>query len=111
MTRDRGGDVDLTAMPPALVARLRGAWASLPAGDEAAIHGDLHAGNLIWANTGPALIDWDEARRDLPAFDLMGGGPADPPPDPVLARAHLAWEVAVCWAREPARARHLATRL
>jgi Ser/Thr protein kinase RdoA (MazF antagonist) len=45
LTTDRGGDVDLTAMPPSAVTACRAAWRVLP-GPLTVIHGDPCAPNL-----------------------------------------------------------------
>ncbi|MEM9475484.1 MAG: phosphotransferase [Pseudomonadota bacterium] len=102
-----GGDVDLGAMPDAVVLACRAAWANVAGSPEAVVHGDLTPANLIWSDAGPALLDWDECRRDLTLFDRVQvrGGTAED------ERAVLAWEVACCWTREPARARRLAATL
>ncbi len=103
-----GGDVDLGAMPPALVQACRAAWRAMPAGPQSIVHGDLNPGNLLRCADGRiALLDWDECRRDLVVFDL---GQLRTP-DPVEARALLAWEVACSWRIEPNRARRLAQHL
>lgn len=96
----RGGDVDLSALPPALATRCRAAWADLT-GVETCIHADLAVGNVIITPKGPALIDWDEARRDLPVFDLS-------PQDAASHNARMAWEIACSWLMEPDRASALA---
>jgi Ser/Thr protein kinase RdoA (MazF antagonist) len=106
ITGDRGGDVDMTALPADLALACRAAWAAL-SGDDCAIHGDLTPGNVLLTPEGPALLDWDEARCDLPAFDTL----ACAAPDAIITRAHLAWEVACGWRREPGYARALAARL
>ncbi|MEM6888205.1 MAG: phosphotransferase [Pseudomonadota bacterium] len=109
-----GGDVNLARMPVELVAMCRDAWAALlydepeTAALETIIHGDLCPENvLMQPGQPPALIDWDEARRDRAAFDhvYLGHGSA------VLRQAHLAWEVACSWTREPTYARRMAARL
>lgn len=103
-----GGDVDLDAMPPALARACRAAWKAVAAGPDSVVHGDLNPGNLLRCADGRiALLDWDECRRDLVAFDL-GQLRA---PDPAEARALLAWEVACSWQIEPDHARWLAQRL
>ncbi|NJM84354.1 MAG: aminoglycoside phosphotransferase family protein, partial [Tabrizicola sp.] len=73
---------------------------------EAAIHGDVHAGNLLRLGDGRlALIDWEEARLGPVAQDLGYGPGAE-------ARAsHAAAEVSACWRAEPGRARAMARRL
>jgi tRNA A-37 threonylcarbamoyl transferase component Bud32 len=40
----------------------------LPDG-EALCHGDFHPGNIMWAETGPVIIDWETATRGQPAGD------------------------------------------
>ncbi|NQZ73036.1 MAG: phosphotransferase [Dinoroseobacter sp.] len=97
-----GGDVDLSAVPQNLAARLRESLAALPKADMSAIHGDLGLGNLgRGANGGLVLFDWDEARVDDPIFDLEAL-------DEVTRQAKLAWEILCSWQCEPAYARTLA---
>lgn len=103
---DSGGDVDLAAMPAPLAAACRVAWAALQGLPITGIHGDLGLGNLLWTAQGqPALLDWDEARRDAAVFDT---GPCGAELAPPLRRALLAWEMACCWQPEPERAAALA---
>jgi hypothetical protein len=104
MISDHLGDIDLTAMPPHLVAACRAAWAPFADWPTCAIHGDLGPGNVLLTPDGPALIDWDEARRDLPFLDLIYAGQ----PNAAMQRAHRAREIACGWQREPSHARHLA---
>lgn len=107
-TVTRGGDIDLDLMPAPVAQLCREAWGALAGQPRAAVHGDICAGNLLWADDGiPVLLDWDEARRDATLFDLGLLGPVSP----AVARALAAWEVAQCWQIEPARARALARRL
>jgi len=103
-----GGDVDLTLMPKSVATACLAAWAPLLGRREAPIHGDLNSSNLLLGTDGkPVLLDWDEARRDSPLFDI-----APFRPDlPILARARLAWEVAAGWRSEPGYAKALAERL
>ncbi len=98
-----GGDVDLAAMPADLVAQIRAAWGRMT-GSEVAIHGDICTGNLLMTAQGPALVDWDAARRDLPIYDTGAVQTASPP----QMRARLAWEIACSWVPKPARALALA---
>lgn len=99
------GDIDLSAMPPALVASLRQAWSAL-SGPPAIIHADLNASNILRASDGTVtLIDWDEARRDVPLFDTVTW---HTPHDPIAKRAAMAWEIACSWHVEPDHARRLA---
>ncbi|MEH7826526.1 phosphotransferase [Gemmobacter denitrificans] len=102
----RGGDIDLTQLPNEVGEICASAWRGL-AGTDCAIHGDLCAANIILGPDGPALIDWDEARKDLPFFDLVATSPMSAD----QKRAHLAWEVASCWQAEPTRARALLLEL
>jgi hypothetical protein len=61
---ERGGDVDLTAMPPDDVARCRAAWRALPEAPLGLVHGDPCAANIRIDDGRVGLIDWDEARVD-----------------------------------------------
>ena len=108
IARDWGGDVDLRAMPPDLVARCRDAWAAAFGQRQVIIHGDLNARNLIRQPDGRvALIDWDECRSDLALFDLA----VLREPTEAERLACLAWEVACSWQIEPEYARQLASTL
>jgi Ser/Thr protein kinase RdoA (MazF antagonist) len=69
LTSDRGGDVHLDAMPPDAVKAIRGAWQPILQGPECAIHADVGAGNILVDGEAVALLDWDEARVDVPWFD------------------------------------------
>ena len=100
-----GGDVDLSSMPRQLVRRCRDAWEAVSDRRESIIHGDLNVGNVLRTPDGRlALVDWDEARRDLMLFDC-GQLAAD---DEVGKRARLAWEIACSWIIEPEHAKTLA---
>ncbi|MEX0308717.1 MAG: phosphotransferase [Tateyamaria sp.] len=99
-----GGDIDLDGLPPALASAMLAAWDALP-DDLTVVHGDLNATNILTDDTGQVtLIDWDEARRDAPAFDLVTW--TEQPPQHVT-RAALAWEIACSWQLEPDHARAL----
>ncbi len=76
------------------------------AAEVAAVHGDVHPGNVLrLAGGGLALIDWEEARIGDTRLDL--GYPRD-----AAGRAtHAAAEVAACWRAEPQRARSMARLL
>jgi aminoglycoside phosphotransferase (APT) family kinase protein len=132
LTADRGGDVDLSLMPPDAVTDCRRAWARLAGTPEAVVHGDPGAPNIRVTAAGVGLLDWDEARldytdldlaelpgyelpsrdlpsrdlprRDLPRRDLPG---RDLPPGRLAAArtAATAWEAANGWTVEPAYAR------
>ncbi|AVW91226.1 phosphotransferase [Celeribacter baekdonensis] len=102
MDATQGGDVDLMAMPAEIIALCRRAWQPMQ-GEIGVIHGDLNAGNLIHSEHGPALIDWDEARVDLRAYDLIRTHPEHA--TAAEKTAALAWEVACSWGIEPDHAR------
>lgn len=105
-----GGDVRLDTLPDDAAAVIRDCWKPVVGGPEVAIHGDLGAGNVLITDRQVALIDWDEARVDVPAFDFIDV--PDPVPVPLsidraaLSTAGLAWEVATCWTTEPDYAAH-----
>lgn len=104
MTQDSGGDVDLTLMPPEVVMLCRTAWEGVQAMQPCVVHCDIAVGNLLRGPDGRCwLIDWDESRRDIPIFDFI----ALKDGDAAARQAHLAWEIACCWKREPERARAL----
>jgi Ser/Thr protein kinase RdoA (MazF antagonist) len=113
LTEPTGGDVDLDAMPADAAAEVRAAW--LPVLDsvpETVIHGDAGGGNILVDDDGTVgLIDWDEARVDVPAFDLARPrlelvelGVKDAAWREAMV-ASLAWEAATCWRAEPVYAR------
>lgn len=109
LTVERGGDVDLAAMPADGVALVRAAWRPLADGATCAIHGDVGGGNVLIHDGTAALIDWDESRVDIPALDyahLPSEVGAHLPPEVsagrrTLTRAGVAWEAATCWVAEP----------
>ena len=117
MSGARGADVDLSAMPGDAVALVRECWQPLlqAAGQQerCVVHGDLGPGAMLIAGDRVGIIDWDEARVDVPAFDLAALHAAAGPGlvrvpglgDQQLADAALAWEAATCWSVEPAYAR------
>jgi Ser/Thr protein kinase RdoA (MazF antagonist) len=112
LTAERGGDVDLTAMPPEAVAACRAAWAALE-GPHAVVHGDPGESNVRVTDAGIGLLDWDEARVDHPDLDLADlPVPALPGPRNRVARAAVdAWEAAAGWQAEPDYARRRLARL
>lgn len=102
----RGGDVDLAAMPPVAVARVRRAWRPVEHGPINAIHGDLGGGNVLVDEEGAVgLIDWEECRVDVAWFDFAFVPAQVPVPVPIpreqLIMAGVAWEAATCWVPEP----------
>ena len=114
LTADRGGDVDLTAMPADAVTAVRAAWAALDGpltgpltGQLTVVHGDPCEANIRVTERGIGLLDWDEARVDHPDLDLADlPVPALPHPRDHRARAAIdAWEAAAGWTIEPGYAR------
>ncbi len=110
LTRDAGGDVDLSVMPAEVVNWLRSAWLPLRDCQMSVVHGDPHAGNIRITAQGAGLIDWDEARVDASMLDFSDI-PVDPEPAvtkefmEIVRIAADAWEAAACWDLEPAYAR------
>jgi Ser/Thr protein kinase RdoA (MazF antagonist) len=105
LTDDRGGDVRLGAMPAEGVAAVRAAWEPLQASAACVVHGDLGEGNLLVDGRRVTLLDWDEARVDVPGFDyaFVPGDVKVPVPveRAALLTAGVAWEAATCWVPEP----------
>jgi len=99
-----GTKIDLAAMPEEAVVRCRAAWARLSGRETCVVHGNPdNPGNVRVTADGVALIDWDEARVDVPDFDLPLPHNAAGLPDAILdtaAQAAAAWEAAVCWHSE-----------
>jgi len=113
---DVGGDVDLTAMPPALVEVCRTAWRALAGEPTSAVHGDINFTNLLVTPGGRiALLDWDECRTDVSALDELAvaelTGNRTREPDARFRDALLAWEIAISWRLEPDYARRMAREL
>ena len=110
LSQDRGGDVDLSAMPKAAVHLVRASWGPVLHNGECVIHGDLGPGNILLTEDQVALIDWDEARVDVPAFDFAHvpidiAVPVEVSRD-ALTTAGVGWEAATCWVVEPAYAQN-----
>lgn len=105
LTTGKGGDLDLSQMPSDLVDEVLAAFSAVKDSETGAIHGDLNPGNVILTESGPALTDWDESRRDALFFDHAA---LNKPVTAAQSRAALAWEIACCWQIEPQRARRLA---
>jgi Ser/Thr protein kinase RdoA (MazF antagonist) len=107
LTAQRGGDVDLSLMPPDAVTACRAAWRHLAGSAEAVVHGDPGPSNIRITSAGAGLLDWDEARVDYTDLDLAELPDSDLPPGRLkLARAAAtAWEAANGWTIEPAYAR------
>ncbi|NNE81064.1 MAG: phosphotransferase [Silicimonas sp.] len=108
LTHSSGGDINLEAVPASIAVEIRAAFRALDPVPMTVIHGDVTSANTLRLTDGRiALLDWDEARRDLPLFDfqtLRSESESE-------KRACLAWEIACCWQKEPARAAYLAAQL
>lgn len=107
LTADRGGDVDLSLMPPAAVTACRAAWRRLHGGPESVVHGDPGPANIRISAGGVGLLDWDESRVDYTDLDLAELPGSELPSDQLAAARHaaIAWEAANGWIVEPAYAR------
>lgn len=109
LTAPRGGDVGLDRMPERAVAAVRRAWRPVQQGPASAVHGDVGGGNLLVDGAAVTLLDWDEARVDVPWFDYAFVPEQVPVPWPgrraELTTAGVAWEAATCWQAEPVYAR------
>jgi Ser/Thr protein kinase RdoA (MazF antagonist) len=105
LAQDRGGDVHLDVMPPVAVDAVREAWQPIHVGPDCVIHGDLGVNNVLIDDSGVMLLDWDEARVDVPWFDFAFVPDDVEVPAPVerdaLVTAGVAWEAATCWVAEP----------
>lgn len=111
-----GGDVDFSTMPTSAANLVREAWRPVLGSAECVVHGDLGPGNVLVTDDHVGLIDWDEARVDVPAFDFTSF-PADVGISATscrrdqLLKAGLAWETATCWNVEPDYARRCLAKL
>ena len=107
LATDRGGDVDLSLMPPAGVVACRAAWRRLHGTPEAVVHGDPGPANIRISAEGVGLLDWDESRVDYSDLDLAELPGSELPPARLAAarRAATAWEAANGWIVEPSYAR------
>lgn len=122
---DHAADVDLTAMPPEAISLVRAHWQTLLAQPVAAVsperqcvvHGDFGPGDVLIDDHDVGIIDWDEARVDVPAFDLAAlpedalTAQSRPGDLRLLRKSALAWEVATCWTIEPDYARRCLSEL
>jgi Ser/Thr protein kinase RdoA (MazF antagonist) len=109
MDTDRGGNVDLTAIPTEVAELCRTAWRVLEGWPTSVVHGDPGTDNIL-IGQGISLIDWDEARVDASVLDLVEipRWQMDSLIDNellALKAASDAWEVACSWELEPDYAR------
>jgi Ser/Thr protein kinase RdoA (MazF antagonist) len=61
-----------------LVERVERRWAAAGAVRNIRLHGDCHAGNVLWTDAGPHFVDLDDARMGPAVQDLwmcLSGGP------------------------------------
>ncbi|MBM7083816.1 phosphotransferase [Micromonospora sp. WMMD734] len=109
LAADRGGDVRLDAMPAPVARMVRAAWLPVQHGPRCVVHGDVGPTNVLVDGSRVTLLDWDEARVDVPWFDYAFLPDGVPTPWPggraSLHAAGLAWETATCWRAEPVYAR------
>ena len=98
---ETGTKIDLGAMPREGVARCRAAWARLTGRQPCVVHGNpTNPGNVRMTVHRVALIDWDEARVDVPDFDLVlpyNAADLDDDVHDVAAQAWAAWDAALCY--------------
>ncbi|MEM7303867.1 MAG: phosphotransferase [Pseudomonadota bacterium] len=101
--QETGTRIDLTKMPPEGVRKCRAAWARLVGRQMSVVHGDPNPGNVMIKDGRVALIDWDEARRDVSELDLAlphNAGDLLRDAHQIASQACSAWEAAVCWGDE-----------
>lgn len=98
---ETGTRIDLARMPPEAVARCRAAWARLTGRPTCVVHGNPdNPGNVRVTAEQVALIDWDEARVDVPDLDLAlpyNAAGLDGHAHDIASQAAAAWEAAICW--------------
>jgi len=113
LVRDRGGDVDLSLMPPTAAVQCRAAWQALRDVPMAVVHGDPGRGNVRVQGRRVGLLDWDEARVDHVDLDLaeIPGSPLAGERLAMAVAAADAWEAANAWSIEPEYARTRLDRL
>lgn len=106
---DASGPVDLGSLPDDVRSRCRRAWARLADRERSVIHGDPNATNIRIFGPEVVMMDWDEARVDVPLLDLAdlpAGVTALSEPDRHVAQqAAHAWEAAMAWTSAPDYAR------
>src|SRR5690606_27660759 len=95
---ETGTKRDRHALPPEAGGRRRAAWARVGGRSTCVVHGGPNPGNIRITAERVALIDWDEARADVPDLDLaLPHNAADLDEDAldIAAQASAAWEAAV----------------
>lgn len=115
LTYERGGEVDLGAMPPAARRRCRSAWQPVGNLTTTVVHGDPSPANVRIVRGRAVLLGWSRARVDAAVFDLVALPRDESGLDHDLwdrsRRAHAAWEAARGWVSHPTRARRLLDQL
>lgn len=53
-----------------LLIQVRDCWARTPDLETIRLHGDLHAGNVLWTDSGALILDFDDARNGPVMQDL-----------------------------------------
>lgn len=100
LRHETGTKIDLKAMPAEAVERCRTAWTRLVGRQTCVVHGDPNPGNIRMTADQVGMIDWDEARVDVPDLDLAlphNAAGLDVDAQDIAAQASAAWEAAVCW--------------
>ena len=105
-TRARPGQAIGTEVPHAHRGALARAYDRLSGSAFTVVHGDVTPSNVLCTANGLSLIDWDEARRDHPAFDTP-----IPWQSASVLDLRLRREVVSGWLVEPDYARNLARRI
>lgn len=108
-TERSSGPVDLRTLPLEVVERLRVAWSRLQGKPRSIIHGDPNPTNIRVSGDQVVLLDWDEARVDVPLLDLAALPEAisglSHEDYGIAADAAHAWEAALFWHSAPDYAR------
>lgn len=108
LKQDNATRVDLTAMPQEGVERCRNAWSKISHMPKSVVHGDQNDRNILMTKQGVVMIDWDESRVDVSAFDLVlphNAGSLSKQDQELMSQALSAWEAAVCWGDDYAKKR------
>lgn len=105
VSADTSGPVDLTLIPDEVVALCRRAFERLPDQPRSVIHGDPNLTNVVVRDAEVILLDWDEARLDVPLLDLAARGPSVADVDArdryLAEQAIHAWEACLFWVTSP----------
>jgi Ser/Thr protein kinase RdoA (MazF antagonist) len=115
VTETKAGPVDLTELPDDVLVRCRAAWERLAGSSRTIIHGDPNPTNVRVVDGAVVLLDWDEARLDVPLLDLSAlpaevSGLSQTERNAAVGAAH-AWEAALFWTTAPDYARRRLAKL